>query len=185
MSGISTKRYSGVAMVLHWLIAIGVIAQWRLAVAGENASSEQAGREIMANHFSLGIVILVLVLMRLAWRTVKPNPPLAAHLSMWERWLAKVTHTLFYVLLVVMPLAGWIAMSLYGNGIDVFGIVSLPALRVGSDPDAAQTIFRVHAAAGITLLILTAIHILGALKHTVIDRDGNLFRMLPFGKVRG
>ena len=178
----SDNRYPGVAMILHWLIAIAVIIQWRIAVAGENASTQEAGRAIMGDHFSLGVVILLLVLARLVWRFVQPNPPLAAHLAPWERWLAKATHTLFYILLIVMPLAGWLAMSKYGNGVDVFGLFSLPALPVASDPEGASDIFSIHAAAGVTLLVLTAIHVLGTLKHTLIDKDGNLFRMLPFGK---
>jgi cytochrome b561 len=168
-------------MALHWLIAIGVIAQWRIAVAGENAATEEAGRAIMANHFSLGVVLLVLVLARLAVRVFRPNPPLASHLRGWERGLARVTHALFYVLLVAMPLAGWLAMSLYGSQIKVFGLFFLPVLPVETDPDSAGEIFGAHAAAGITLLVLTGIHVLGTLKHTLIDRDGNLFRMLPFG----
>lgn len=184
MRDTSSNRYPGVAMVLHWLIAAGVIAQWRIAVAGENADTQEAGREIMTNHFSLGVVILLLVLARLAWRFVQPNPPLASHLAPWERWLAKITHTLFYILLIVMPLAGWVAMSKYGNGVDVFGIFSLPALPIASDPEGAKNIFSIHAASGVTVLVLTAIHILGTLKHTLIDKDGNLFRMLPFGSVR-
>lgn len=175
------RRYSGVAMLLHWLIAIGVIAQWRIAEAAEHTASEEAGREIMSNHFSLGVVLLVLALLRLAWRFVRPNPPLAAHLAGWERWLAKITHTLFYVLLIAMPLVGWLAMSKYGRQVDVFGIFSMPVLPVASDPEGAKALFGFHATAGITLLVVTAVHILGTLKHTLVDKDGNLFRMLPFG----
>lgn len=181
MNEASGHRYPGVAMLLHWLLAIGVFAQWRIAISAENAPTDEAGSEIMANHFSLGVVLLLLALARLLWRFIQPNPPLAAHLSTWERWLAKITHTMFYVLLIVMPLAGWFAMSKYGSGVDVFGIFTLPAMPVESDPEGAREIFHIHAAAGITLLVITAIHILGTLKHTLVDRDGNLFRMLPFG----
>lgn len=174
-------RYPRAAMLLHWLIAAGVIAQWRIAVAGENAATEEAGRAIMSNHFSLGITLLALVLIRLAVRMARPNPPLASHLAGWERWLAKTTHSLFYILLIVMPLAGWVAMSKFGRPVDVWGVFALPSLPLAEDPEGARAIFGAHAAAGIALLVLTAIHILGTLKHTLIDRDGNLFRMLPFG----
>lgn len=174
-------RYSKVAMALHWLLAIGVITQWQIAVAGENAPTDEAGSAIMAKHFSLGVVLMLLALARLAWRLARPNPPLPADLAGWERLLAKVTHTLFYLLLIGMPLAGWLAMSKYGNGVDVFGLFALPALPVSPDPEGASDIFHLHAAAGIALLVLSAVHILGTLKHTLIDRDGNLFRMLPFG----
>lgn len=181
MNTATGNRYSGVAMLLHWLIAIGVVAQWRIAESAEHSASEEAGRQIMSNHFSLGVTLLVLVILRLVWRTVSPNPPLAAHLATWERWLAKITHTIFYVLLIAMPLVGWLAMSKYGRTVDVWGIFSMPRLPVAEDPEGAGALFDFHATAGKTLLIVTAVHILGTLKHTLIDKDGNLFRMLPFG----
>ncbi len=174
-------RYPAAAMILHWLIAIGVIAQWRIAEAGEHATTQEAERAIMSYHFSLGVTLLVLVLLRLAVRLAQPNPPLARHLAGWERLLAKATHTLFYALLVAMPLAGWIAMSKFGAPIGVWGVLTVPALPLAPDPDGAKAIFSLHATAGMVLLVTTAIHILGTLKHTLIDRDGNLFRMLPFG----
>ena len=181
MNGRPKARYSPMAMLLHWLIAIGVIAQWRIAQSAEHAASREAGKQIMANHFSLGVTLLVLVLLRLAWRWISPNPPLAAQLSAWERWFAIVTHTLFYVLLIVMPLAGWLAMSKLGGPVSVWGLFTMPQLPVAPDPEGGKAIFQIHAVAGTVLLILVGIHILGTLKHTLIDRDGNLFRMLPFG----
>ena len=181
MNGNPGPRYSAVAMTLHWLLAIGVIVQWRIAETAEHAATEEAGREIMGNHFSLGITLLLLVALRLAWRLVAPNPPIAAHPAPWERGLAKVTHTLFYVLLIVMPLAGWLAMSKYGAPVDVWGLFALPPLPVAEDPEGAKAIFGAHATAGTVLLALVVIHVLGTLKHTLLDKDGNLFRMLPFG----
>lgn len=174
------RRYSIVAMVLHWAIAIAVIANWRIAETAEHAPEAQA-REIMGSHMSLGVTILVLVLLRLAWRLVHRPPPLAAHLKPWERALAKTTHILFYVLLIAMPLAGWVAMSSFGFGVNVWGLFELPALPVPNSPERGEAIIDAHAIAGTALLVLIAIHILGSLKHTLIDKDGNLFRMLPFG----
>lgn len=175
------RRYPAAAMILHWLLAAGVIAQWRIAEAGEHAATKEAGRAIMTYHFSLGVTLLVLVLLRLAVRLVQPNPLLASHLAGWERMLAKTSHTLFYVLLIAMPLAGWIAMSKYGAPVDVWGLFTMPVLPLATDPEGAKAIFSLHAVAGTVLLALTALHIVGTLKHTLFDRDGNLFRMLPFG----
>jgi cytochrome b561 len=179
----TTNRYSAVTMLLHWAIAIGVIVQWRIAETAEHAPEEEAGA-IMANHFSLGVTILVLVLLRLAWRFVHRPPPLAAHLQPWERTLAKTTHTLFYVLLIVMPLAGWVAMSSFARGVPVWGLFDLPPLPVPENVERGMAIFELHGVAGTVLLGLVVIHVLGALKHTLIDKDGNLFRMLPFGTPR-
>lgn len=174
------KRYSAAAMVLHWLIVIGVIANWRIAEAAEHAP-EAEGREMMGTHMSVGVTILVLILLRLAWRIMHPPPKLAAHISPWERGLAKTVHTLFYVLLIVMPLAGWVAMSSFGYGVSVWGVFELPALPISESQERGEAIFGAHALAGTVLLALIVIHVLGTLKHTLIDKDGNLFRMLPFG----
>ncbi len=178
------RRYSGVAMLLHWLIAIAVVAQWRIAESAEHAASEAAGRAIMANHFSLGVTTLLLVLARLGWRFVRPNPPLAAHLAGWERALSRITHTLFYILLIALPLAGWVALSKFGSPVPVWNLFALPPLPVAPDPAGGKAIFGLHATVGTVLLGLTVLHVLGTLKHTLIDRDGNLLRMLPFGTPR-
>lgn len=182
MTDTNSKRYSGVAMALHWLIALAVIANWRIAEAAEHAATREAASKIMGNHFAIGVIILVMILFRFAWRFVKKPPALSSNFAGWERMLAKGTHVLFYVLLTVMPLAGWFAMSKYGSPINVFGILEVPPLPVAPDPDGAKAIFESHAAAGVFLLVLVALHILGTLKHTLIDKDGNIFRMLPFGE---
>jgi cytochrome b561 len=176
----NNNRYSAFAMLLHWAIAILVIVNWRIPETAEHMPREEAGA-VMANHFSVGLTILLLVLLRLAWRFVHAPPPLAAHLKGWERLLAKTTHTLFYVLLIGMPVAGWIAMSSFGRGIPVWGLFEMPPLPISESMERGQAIFAAHAVAGTILLVLVAIHVLGTLKHTLLDKDGNLFRMLPFG----
>ena len=136
----------------------------------------------MGNHFALGMVILVLTVLRLVWRFVHRPPPLSASLAGWEVALAKGTHGLFYLLLIGLPLGGWFAMSAYGQGIDIWGIFEWPALPVAENPDLAGQVFDIHAAGGTAMLVLLGLHILGMLKHMFIDKDGNLWRMLPFGQ---
>lgn len=178
------SRYSGVAMLFHWAIAIAVIVNWRIAEAGEHA--EQAEKiAIMGTHKALGITILVLTLLRLVWRLMHRPPELASTLKPWERTLARTTHVAFYVLLIGLPLGGWLGQSFYGMGVDVFGLFTLPALPVSNNPDLGHEIFHAHAFGGTVLLALVALHILGALKHTFLDKDGNLFRMLPWGSPKG
>lgn len=184
MSRTGLHKYSGLAMLLHWTIAVLVIVTWRISEAAEDAPSRAAKEEIMANHFALGVVIFALVALRLIWRQVSPPPPMSNAHADWERMLARIVHLAFYALLLVMPIAGWVALSSFGEPIKVFGLFTVPALPVGVDPARGEAIFDLHGTAGITLLVLIALHALGALKHTIFDKDGTLFRMLPFGIVR-
>ncbi|MBU2588997.1 MAG: cytochrome b [Alphaproteobacteria bacterium] len=177
-------KYSGLAMTLHWLVAIAVIVTWRIAEAAEHAPTREARGEIMGNHFALGVVIFLLVATRFIWRQMNPPPAQIASHAPWEKTLAKATHLAMYTLLLAMPLVGWFAMSTYGSPISVWGVVEVPALPVPVNPDLAGEIFDLHAIAGTTLLVLIAVHVLATLKHTFIDKDGTLFRMLPFGSVK-
>jgi len=176
-------RYSPAAMLLHWLIAIAVITNWRLAEGAEHASKE-AAREIMGTHMALGIIIFILAIARLAFRHIHTPPPLASHLKFWEVALAKVTHSLFYILLLGLPILGWVAMSIYGGSISIFGLFDWPSLPLAQNKDTAETIFEIHHTLGGIMVLLIFLHVLAVFKHTLLDRDGNIFRMLPFGKAK-
>jgi cytochrome b561 len=178
---LASPRYSPAAMMLHWLIAIAVIANWRIAESAEHASKAEA-REIMATHMALGITIFVLAILRLAVRQIQKPLPLASHLIKWEVVLARVTHGLFYVLLLGLPILGWVAMSAYGGSINMFGWFNWPALPVSQSKETAEMIFEIHHTLGGIMVLLIGLHILAVLKRTLFDRDGNIFRMLPFGQ---
>ena len=179
----SARRYSIGAMIFHWVIAVAVIVNWRLAENAHHAQSPADRTAIFADHKALGILILALTIGRLVWRWTHPVPPLPSDLAKWEKTLARIVHVVFYVLLIALPLGGWIANSLAGREIDMFGLFTIPALPVGDNPDAAKSIFSIHATGGSIFIYLIALHILGALKHTFFDKNGGIFRMLPFGKV--
>lgn len=177
-------RYSAGAIILHWLIAIAVIVNWRIAEAGEHL--EMAEKiEVMNRHKALGMTILALTILRVLWRLAQKPPALSSTLKPWEAMLARTVHLLFYVLLIGLPIGGWIANSAYGQGVDIFGLFTVPALPVPNNPDLGERIFGLHAAGGTVMLALIALHIVGALKHQFFDRDGNLYRMLPFGTLKG
>ncbi|GAB5350316.1 cytochrome b [Qipengyuania sp. 483] len=179
----SARRYSIGAMIFHWVIAVAVIVNWRLAENAHHAQSPADRSAIFADHKALGILILALTIGRLLWRWTHPVPPLPSDLAKWEKTLARIVHVVFYVLLIALPLGGWIANSLAGREIDMFGLFTIPALPVGGNPEAAKSIFSIHATGGSIFIYLIALHILGALKHTFFDKNGGIFRMLPFGKV--
>ncbi len=176
----SEARYSKVAMAFHWLIAIAVIANWRIAEAAEHASKADAGWW-WAHHKAVGITILLLTLGRLMWRLTHRVPPLSRTIPTWQRVLARITHVLFYVMLIGLPLGGWLTISYYGSDINFWGLFTIPGLPVGQDIDAGKTIGGLHSTGAEIMLYLIALHIVGALKHTFFDKTLGIFRMLPFG----
>lgn len=176
------RRYSGVAMVFHWTIAILVILNWQIAeAAGKLQGAEKAA--VYGYHKAFGMLILALTLGRVAWRLAHPHPPIPMSHAMWERRLAQTVHVIFYVLLIGLPLGAWYANSLGGKAVDFFGLFTIPPLPVGPDKALSGQMFDLHATGATVLLLLIALHVLGVVKHLVIDRDGQLFRMLPFGRM--
>lgn len=173
-------RYSGVTMTLHWLIALAVAANFIIPETLEGLPHEEF-MDAMSPHKALGLIIFALVVLRLAWRLVRTPPPLPSSLKPWERALAKVTHTLFYVILLAMPVVGYVGNSYDGSDVNVFGLFTVPRLPVPADDAFAHKLFHLHGTVGTLLLVLIGLHVLGALKHQFIDRNGDLYRMLPFG----
>ena len=173
-------RYSRVAMALHWLIAIAVIANWLIPQQLEDLPHEEF-MDAMWPHKALGLIIFVLVLLRLGWRLVRKPPDLASTLKPWERALAKTVHTAFYILLLAMPVAGYVGNSYDGSDVNMFNLFTIPRLPVPVDDEFAHQIFALHGTFGTVLLVLVGLHVLASLKHQFVDRDGNLYRMLPWG----
>ena len=177
------RRYSGVAMLLHWVTAVLVIMNWQIAERAEDFDGPLRG-EIMNYHKAFGMTILALTLVRLAWRLAHPSVVRTPDLKRWERLLAKTVHILFYVLLIGLPLGGWLATSLMDRPVDFFGLFTIPELPVGSNKDLGGEVYDVHETGAKFMLLLIVLHVAGALKHTIIDRDGTLWRMLPFGRIK-
>ncbi|MXO63627.1 cytochrome b [Qipengyuania oceanensis] len=184
MSAASQRRYSTGAMVFHWLIAIAVIANWWIAEQAHDLPQAERGA-LMGWHFTIGITILILTVLRIVWRVTHPVPPMSDRHAGWERFLARATHTLFYILLIGLPLGAWIGLSGYDSAISFWGLFSIPALPVGFGEETGHEILELHASGGTFMMILVVLHVLGALKHQFIDRDGELYRMLPFGQPKG
>lgn len=182
MTDSAARRYSTGAMIFHWLIAVLVIMNWQIAERAEHLQGADK-MAVFGYHKAWGILILVLTIGRLLWRLTHRVPPLPATTKPWEAKLARTVHVIFYVLLIGLPLGGWLGSSFFAAPIDIFGLFSVPALPVGENKELGKTIFEAHATGGSIFIYLIGLHILGALKHTFVDRDGGIFRMLPFGRV--
>ena len=181
-------RYSTVAIILHWTIAALVVANVLMGWQFEELSRSER-TALMQIHKANGMTILMLTLARIAWRLVNKPPPLSQTMRFWERMAARVVHTGFYVLLIALPLTGWITTSAHDNPrpIDMFGLFDIPTLGpvVNLEHDLRHDVHDTaedthHLLAQIVVYGLIPLHILGALKHQFLDGEDELGRMLPF-----
>jgi len=138
---------------------------------------------MLARHKSVGITILGLAVIRLAWRWSNPTPPFPDTLKPYERVLGHFTHAALYALLFALPLSGWLMSSARGFPVSWFGFVQLPDL-VPKDTGLYEALLQTHHVLAIALGVIALLHVAAAVKHHYILRDDVLRRMLPFTKTR-
>jgi len=184
----SHSGYSKVAITLHWLIALMIVANviGALIFDGLLDSADPVerarGSMLVGIHKSTGLTILVLSLFRLFWRLTHGFPRLPEHMAKWEIALARANHLAFYFAMIAVPLAGYVMTSAGPYPLTWFGLFNVPKLPVGKAlGDLAHEAHEVLAFATMGLL---ALHVMGALKHHFLDRDDVLSRMLPFIRPR-
>ncbi len=185
-------RYAPVAIALHWLIAAAIVLQVILAGRmGPPRTPETFA--ITQLHKSVGITILLLSLVRLAWRLSHPPAPLPATMARWEVVLAKLTHVGFYVIMIAMPLTGWLIVSTSRIVLPtlLYGVVPWPDIPglAGLAPAAKHTWHQVgevgHGLIAKLIYVLLALHIAGALKHQFLSREEPVLARMAPGAVPG
>ena len=170
--------YGGVAKGFHWVIAVMVLG---LLAAGIYMTSLDPSPEMFklyALHKSAGITVLTLVVLRVLWRITNPHPESLPNHKNWEKILARLVHFMLYAALFIMPLSGWVMSSAKGFSVSVFGLLTLPDFVERSD-DLAKVAGIIHEIASWVLIGIVGLHIAGAIKHHIVDRDETLWRMLP------
>jgi cytochrome b561 len=176
----SSQRYTTVAILLHWAIA-GLMIY--MLFWGEDLISRTHGTVGPSLHATIGVAILVLSFARLAWRLANPPPALPATTKSWEAKAGHITHGLFYVLMIGMPMTGLMAFTSHlvqhsdAVGSTIFGLMSVPALP---DFGLGGPVHLLHVIGGKVGIALLLLHVVAALKHQFWDKDGILRRMLPF-----
>lgn len=189
---VSASRYTSVAISLHWLIAILILAQIAggLFMVGIPDARASEKFQIYQLHKSFGLTILLLSLVRLAWRFTHKAPPLPAAMAGWEKLAARATHVLFYVLMIGTPLLGWAFVSAAPFDVPtyVFGVIPWPHMPFfdgAADRKAlSEGIAELHELAAFSVLGLFVLHVAAALKHHFVNRDDVLARMIPFIRPR-
>lgn len=174
----TTHRWGAVAQFLHWLIVVLIITQATLALMAYELPLGMKKLAMLARHKSIGITILGLAILRLAWRWTNPTPPLPQTLKPYEAQLARLTHALLYLLLFVLPLSGWMMSSARGFPVSWFGFFQLPDLVPKSKP-LYEALILTHRVLACLLGALATLHAAAALKHHYMLKDDVLRRMLP------
>jgi cytochrome b561 len=173
------KRYTNVAIVLHWLIALGVFALVGVAWYMVGIPKGAPERAFWFNlHKSIGTTVGVLVLIRIWWRLNHKPPVLPASMPAWEVTAAKISHALLYACLIVMPLTGFIASQFTKYGVKYFGLFSIGPFFEENKP-LRDSIQQIHEITSYVIVTLVVIHIAAALKHLLVDKDGVFQRMHP------
>ena len=190
-------KYTNVAIALHWLIGIAILFMFvlgwfmtelpketpkttsfdifNLGLITWGVEEEQSQRSFYFNlHKSVGLSLLMLIVLRMYWRFTHRPPTFLNSMKLWEKRLAKATHHSLYLLMFLIPLSGIIMSAGSKYGIKWFGIKVIP----GFDDKAIRELFyEFHEIFGLLLLLILILHILGAVKHSIVDKDGTLRRM--------
>ena len=191
MAGRVANRYTGLAMLLHWLIAALIIGNLALIwIIG--LLPDAMVRPAIDTHKSIGLTVLGLALLRVLWRFAHRPPALPRSYPRIERLGAHVAHLLLYILILGLPISGWIHDSAFKDAaahpLTLFGVI--PWFRIGAimrlDPVTKEQVhatwFQIHSSLGYALYGLLALHVLGALKHQFVDKQAEFGRILPWGR---
>jgi len=193
-------RYSLVAMVLHWAIALLIVANlatgWWMTAAIDTAATQASAVAAFQWHKSIGLTVLLLSVLRLAWRLTHAPPALLVTQRAWERRAAIATHWLFYGLMIAVPSFGWLYVSTQWRGdtplnvptlwfgfFQVPHLFSLPLVSQEERQFYADVFLLSHQTLVWSTAALLVVHVLAALKHQFVDRDPIFGRMLPLRTV--
>jgi cytochrome b561 len=166
------------ARLLHWAIALLVLVQIGSGWAAVKWPLSPTKLDLYVWHKSTGMLILVLMTVRIAWRLANIAPSLPTGMKPVERIAAQGSHLLLYLLLILMPITGWIVSSASNIPFRIFWVIPLVSI---ADPDKAiaDAAARVHFALFVALSLLLVVHIGAALRHHFLKRNDVLVRMLP------
>jgi cytochrome b561 len=177
-------RYTTTAIALHWILGISISTIFCVGLYMADLPFSPQKLRLLNWHKWAGVSILLLSVVRLLWRITHRPPALPKDVTQampaWQHFAYSLTHTGLYVLFFAVPLIGWAYSSAAGFPIVLFGQIPLPDF-VSPDKALAELIKPWHEISAWSMAALVALHVAGAIKHQLIDRDSLLRRMLPVG----
>ncbi|QET00658.1 MULTISPECIES: cytochrome b [Cupriavidus] len=176
----AVTRYTATAIGFHWLIAFGIFTAFGLGLYMTGIPGFTPTKlKLFSWHKWLGVTIFALAVLRVIWRATHAAPPVAAGTPAWQARAAAGAHHLLYVLILVVPVTGYLYSCAAGVPVVYLGLWKLPMLIEPGDT-AKVVLQTAHIWLNYTMAAIVVVHALAAIKHQVIDRDGTLARMLPF-----
>jgi len=172
------QSWGAPAKLLHWTVAVLVLAQIGLGWVAKSWHLSPTKLDLFVWHKSIGLLILLLMAVRVGWRSINVTPSMPAGMATLEKRAARASHALLYILLLVMPVTGWIINSAANIPFRIFWLIPLPAI-VPPDKPFADAMAGVHLALFVVLAALLAVHTGAALRHHFVKRNNVLTRMLP------
>ena len=173
-----TTHYTATAKVLHWLMALLLLGLLVLGFYMQDLPLSPQKLQLYSWHKWAGVTVFLLVLFRLAWRVTHRPPALPDSMPKVMQLAAHAGHALLYLLMIAIPLSGWLMSSAKGFQTVWFGVLPIPDL-IGKDKATGDLLQQVHMILNLILVLTLAGHIGAALKHHFIDRAAILTRMLP------
>lgn len=174
----TVTSWGAVAKSFHWVLALLILCQLVLGKVAEEAPLSPLKLDLFVWHKSIGVTILLLVILRLAWRLNNPSPSMPAGTPAWETKLARIGHGLLYLLMFAVPITGWWVSDTSRIPFKAFWLVPVPDL-IPADRAMSDLASDVHGALTNLLLLVVLIHIAAALRHHFFLHNQVLNRMLP------
>lgn len=181
----SATEYGSMAKTLHWLMAAIILVLigvgiYMAELPKETAEQKQYAFQFYDLHKAFGVVALALIVFRLLWLAVSPAPPLPAIFEAKEKAVIKSLQGLLYLLMLVVPISGYLMSNAGGHPISFFGLFEMPAV-VGESEGLGEFAHVMHHYTGWAILIIIVLHMAGAIKNRLKDKGGErdiLKRML-------
>jgi cytochrome b561 len=171
-------RHQSLTIALHWSTVLLVLTQFTFAILHDQVGSAGVRRDLLAAHRSLGVIIWLLALARVAWRSLGIRLlPFPASMARWHQWGARFSEWGLYGLLLAQPVSGMAATVLGGRSFNLFGF-QVPSL-MAPDKGWATSAHALHALGAYALASLVLVHASAAILHRIIANDGVLDSMLP------
>jgi cytochrome b561 len=174
----AVQRFGRVAIYLHWIMALGVLLAIGFGLGTVYINDTQTSRTALAVHQSIGFVMLLLAIAQLYWRVTHAPPPPPEGVPRGQRIAAVITHATLYLLLLVIPISGYIGLAARGRPITVFGLFDLPHI-VPLDFGLSARAQDIHYYGQYALYVVVTLHVAAALHHHFVAKNGLIYRMLP------